>query len=86
MKIALIQQKALKDIKANFSNGITAVKEAASNGSKIICFSELAFTPFYPQKPAGDNNLNLRNHSRGYNRYIYTTGEGIGCCYYIKSL
>ncbi len=72
MKIALIQQKALKDIKANFSNGITAVKEAASNGSKIICFSELAFTPFYPQKPAGDNNLNLAETIPGATTDIFT--------------
>jgi len=59
MKIALIQQKASMDIEANINKGITAVKEAAKNDAKIICFAELAFTPFYPQKRAGKNNLQL---------------------------
>jgi len=52
MKIALIQQKASKDIEANINKGIAEVREAVKNGANIICFAELAFTQFYPQKPA----------------------------------
>jgi N-carbamoylputrescine amidase len=59
MKIALIQQKASKDISANIEKGIKSVKEAAENGANIICFAELAFTPFYPQEKAGENILEL---------------------------
>ena len=59
MKIALIQQKASQDINSNIEKGIASVKEAAFSGVNIVCFAELAFTPFYPQKPAGENILDL---------------------------
>ena len=59
MKIALIQQKASPDIQANIKRGLASAREAAENGSSIVCFSELAFTPFYPQKPAGKNFIDL---------------------------
>lgn len=59
MKIALIQQKASDDIQANINKGLASVCEAADNGSNIVCFSELAFTPFYPQKPGGTDILDL---------------------------
>jgi N-carbamoylputrescine amidase len=59
MKIALIQQTASEDIKSNIDKAAHSVKEAAGNGANIICFAELAFTPFYPQKPAGENKINL---------------------------
>lgn len=58
-KIALIQQSADHDTQLNISKGIKAVKEAASNGAKIICFAELAFTRFYPQEKAKNNHLAL---------------------------
>jgi len=72
MKIALIQQRASTDIEANINKGITAVKEAANNGANIICFAELAFTPFYPQKPAGKNNLQLAETIPGPTTDIFT--------------
>ncbi len=59
MKLALIQQRAENDITANIDKAVRSVKEAAGNGANIICFAELAFTPFYPQKPAGENKLNF---------------------------
>lgn len=59
MKIALVQQKAGPDREANRKKGLEAVKEAAANGANIICFSELAFDPFYPQKPATEKELQL---------------------------
>jgi predicted amidohydrolase len=59
MKIALIQQKASPDIQSNLNQGLAAAREAAENKADIICFSELAFSPFYPQKPAGGNVLDF---------------------------
>jgi predicted amidohydrolase len=52
MKIALIQQSCSEDINQNRQRGVESVKKAAAQGAKIICFAELAFTPFYPQVPA----------------------------------
>ena len=59
MKIALIQQRAKNDIVANINKAVQSVKEAAGNGANIICFAELAFTQFYPQKPVGENKIKL---------------------------
>ena len=52
LKIALIQQHATDDIQDNILRGISAFEKAATNGARLIAFAELAFTPFYPQKPA----------------------------------
>ena len=65
MEIALIQQRASTDIEANVSKGIAAIKEAANNGANVICFAELAFTPFYPQKPSTGSNLELAKEIPG---------------------
>jgi len=59
MKIALLQQKAASDINANIEKALQSVRDAAKNGANIICFAELAFTPFYPQTPAGKNKIEL---------------------------
>jgi len=59
MKIALIQHTASKDIKSNIDKAVHSVKEAAGNGADIICFAELAFTPFYPQKPVAEKKIEL---------------------------
>lgn len=59
MKIALIQQKASHDINSNIDKGIASLKKAAFSGVNIVCFAELAFTPFYPQTPAGENIFDL---------------------------
>lgn len=52
MKIALIQQHATGDKAENTERGIKAFEKAAANGAQLICFAELAFEPFYPQKKA----------------------------------
>ncbi len=57
MKIAFIQQKSVNDRKYNISKAIHSVEKAVESGSKIICFAELAFDPFYPQKPATAKEL-----------------------------
>jgi N-carbamoylputrescine amidase len=59
MKIALIQQKASPNLDGNMNRGLEAVKEAANQGANIICFAELAFSPFYPQEPASGNIRDL---------------------------
>lgn len=59
MKIALIQQSASNDKQENINKGIQSVKSAAAKGANVICFSELAFTSFYPQKKASADYLNL---------------------------
>ncbi len=53
MRIALIQQAAGPDPEANRQRGLEALAEAAGQGAGLACFAELAFTPFYPQRPAG---------------------------------
>jgi len=52
MKIALVQQRATENREANRRRGLDALTRAASKGAKIVCYSELAFDPFYPQAPA----------------------------------
>jgi predicted amidohydrolase len=53
LKIALIQQHAGPDPEENRERGSRAFLEAARNGAGLVAFPELAFTPFYPQFPAG---------------------------------
>ena len=53
MKIALVQQHATRDKAANVQRGLAALDQAAAAGAKVVCFAELAFEWFYPQKPAG---------------------------------
>lgn len=52
MRIALVQQRASHDKQANVERGLRAVDEAAAAGAKLVCFAELAFERFYPQRPA----------------------------------
>ncbi|KPJ61559.1 MAG: carbon-nitrogen hydrolase [Latescibacteria bacterium DG_63] len=55
MKIALIQQRASSDRAANRAKGLEALDKAAKRGAQLVCFSELAFEPFYPQeRPRSD--------------------------------
>ncbi len=59
MRIALIQQSCTNDLRANLEKGLAALESAAAQGARIICFPELAFTPFYPQHPATPQTLAL---------------------------
>lgn len=52
MKIALIQQACSHDHAANRQRGLAAAAQAADAGAQVICFAELAFERFYPQRPA----------------------------------
>lgn len=55
MRIALVQQHATDDRNDNLSRGLRALDEAAAGGANLVCYAELAFEPFYPQKPAEGN-------------------------------
>jgi N-carbamoylputrescine amidase len=59
MKIALIQQTAGKDKIRNIEKAVASVREASGKGVDIICFAELAFNQFYPQKITSGNNFEL---------------------------
>lgn len=57
MRIAVIQQHATHDKADNVARGLRALEAAAGQGAKLACFAELAFEPFYPQRPAGPDSL-----------------------------
>ena len=55
MQIALVQQTATGDKEANIRKGLASLRKAAAAGAELVCFAELAFEPFYPQrKVSGD--------------------------------
>jgi len=58
-RVALIQQAATADRAANLARGLSALEEAAARGAHLACFAELAFEPFYPQRPAEGDVLAL---------------------------
>ncbi len=59
MKIALIQQHATRDKAANVARGLAHLEEAARNGAALVCFAELAFEWFYPQRKASPDHASL---------------------------
>ncbi len=59
MKIALVQQRGTVDLEANVERGLEAVRRAAGEGARLVGFAELAFSPFYPQEPAGSDVASL---------------------------
>jgi predicted amidohydrolase len=59
MRIALVQQRAGHDRDDNVTRGLAAVEEAAGNGAVLVCYAELAFERFYPQKPATEGASDL---------------------------
>jgi len=59
IRVALVQQRATDDRDDNLRRGLAAVDEAAAEGAHVVCFSELAFTPFYPQEVADSGAIDL---------------------------
>lgn len=53
MHLSLIQQHATRDKAENVARGLAAFDQAADAGARIVCFAELAFEWFHPQRPAG---------------------------------
>ena len=52
-RVALVQHVASNDLELNLRRGLDAARRAAASGATVVAFPELAFTPFYPQHPAG---------------------------------
>jgi len=52
MKIALVQQKAVHDKEENVRRGLEAFRKAAGHGAQVVCYAELGFERFHPQRPA----------------------------------
>lgn len=72
MKIALIQQRASSSKEVNIQNGIDAVRRAAASGAKIISFAELAFLPFFPQKPSKEKPFDISETIPGLTTEIFS--------------
>jgi len=66
MRIALVQQRVTEGGKGvNALRGVEAVREAARGGAELVCFAELGFEKFYPQRRAGDDYLELAEEVPG---------------------
>ncbi len=52
IRIALIQQHAGPHKEEHVARGLEATRQAAAAGARLVGFAELAFEPFYPQRPA----------------------------------
>jgi N-carbamoylputrescine amidase len=59
MRLALVQQRATTDRDDNLVRGLRALAAAAKDGADLVAFAELAFEPFWPQKPAAGNVADL---------------------------
>ena len=57
MRIALVQQPATADLADNLARGLAAFDRAADAGADLVAYAELAFSPFYPQRPATPETL-----------------------------
>jgi len=65
MRIALVQQHATLDREDNVRRGLAALETAAGGGAELVCYAELAFEPFYPQRPAGEDPMSLAEEVPG---------------------
>jgi N-carbamoylputrescine amidase len=65
MRIALVQQHATKNRENNIERGLRALDEAAAAGADLVCYAELAFEPFYPQRPADGDPKGLAQEVPG---------------------
>lgn len=65
MKIALIQHAAEHDRDANVNRGEEALRRAAADGAGLVCFPELGFERFHPQRPAGSEFRELAEEIPG---------------------
>jgi N-carbamoylputrescine amidase len=52
LKIALVQQAVTPGKEANVARGLAALETAARAGAQLVAYPELAFEPFFPQRPA----------------------------------
>lgn len=59
MKIALVQQHAIRDREDNIRRGLAALETAAAAGANLVAYAELAFDHFLPQRPATAEALDV---------------------------
>jgi predicted amidohydrolase len=59
MKLALVQQHATADKRANLDRGLANLARAAEAGADLACYAELAFEWFHPQRPAAGDVRSL---------------------------
>ena len=82
MKLALVQQAATEDRAANRQRGLDAFHRAADAGADLVCYAELAFDPFYPQKPATPETLALAEPVPGPTTALFAEAcaeRGVAC-------
>jgi predicted amidohydrolase len=65
MKVALVQQHARPYRGENLERGLEALGRAAAHGASLVCYAELAFEPFYPQRPAAEGYRELAEEIPG---------------------
>ncbi len=65
LRIALVQQPATTDLTVNIEKGLDATRRAAADGARVVCFAELAFSPFYPQDPGSGDPAELAQEIPG---------------------
>ncbi|HEX4592596.1 MAG TPA: nitrilase-related carbon-nitrogen hydrolase [Gemmataceae bacterium] len=58
-RIALVQQRVTPDRRDNLARGLSALDEAARAGAKLVCYPELAFEQFHPQRRASGDVARL---------------------------
>ncbi|MFN7975366.1 MAG: nitrilase-related carbon-nitrogen hydrolase [Acidobacteriota bacterium] len=51
-RVALVSRRVTGSRDADLAAGLAALRTAAGGGATIVCFPELSFEPFYPQRPA----------------------------------
>ena len=49
MKIALAQIQITDNMEENYHKALNCIKEAAVNGTELICFPEVQLSPIFPQ-------------------------------------
>ncbi len=59
MRIGLVQQHATEDREENLARGMAALEQAAAGGAELVCYAELAFERFHPQRPAAGDVARL---------------------------
>ncbi|MBW2456379.1 MAG: carbon-nitrogen hydrolase family protein [Deltaproteobacteria bacterium] len=59
MRVALVQQHASPDKQNNVDRGLRALQRAAEAGAEVVCYAELGFERFFPQRRAEGSTLAL---------------------------
>jgi len=52
LRVAVVQHASTHDREDNVARGVEALGRAARAGARLVCFAELAFDRFHPQRPA----------------------------------